>query len=488
MIIFLYGAVPLIFLALYLMARKLPLPEGMEETGISRELLKIAMLFYGRLRKNKGLLFLMPEAVRTNLKQLNNPGDFENLQTQYYIRKISLVIVLLNVGCILAMLMHLNILFSSHINEDGQLIRRSYGEGAYDAELIAESPDGEVIGEFNLPVEERRYTETETKRLFEDACEALPEAILGSNTSLDDVTEDLDLIEELEGYPFDIAWTVSDYEVMHYDGSLVKEAIPQEGRVVMLTADYSYGDVIYRQVLYANVRPRILTPYEMLIKSIDEKLRDAEEESPYEESITLPGKYQDTEIVWKEKTEDNSLILLVLMLVLSVFSYIAKDRELAKSVQDRSKALLSEYPQFVSKIVLYLGAGMTMRGVFELQARTYQKKRRARAPKSYLYEEILRSVRELAGGLPEAKVYERLGQRCGSQQYSRLCTLLSQNLKKGNNELLSILRNEADKAFSDRLDLVRKEGEEAGTKLLMPMVLMLLIVMVIIMIPAYMAF
>ena len=42
--------------------------------------------------------------------------------------------------------------------------------------------------------------------------------------------------------------------------------------------------------------------------------------------------------------------------------------------------------------------------------------------------------------------------------------------------------------LEERMDKVRKAGEEAGTKLLLPMVIMLVIVMVIIMIPAYMAF
>jgi hypothetical protein len=78
--------------------------------------------------------------------------------------------------------------------------------------------------------------------------------------------------------------------------------------------------------------------------------------------------------------------------------------------------------------------------------------------------------------------------RCASQQYTRLSTLLSQNLRKGNSSLLDVLNEEATKAFNERMDAARKLGEEAGTKLLLPMILMLVIVMVIIMIPAYMAF
>ncbi|WP_026517795.1 type II secretion system F family protein [Butyrivibrio sp. MC2021] len=488
MITILYGAVPALSVALWFLARKTTLPEEIDETGISRELLRMSLFLYKKLVGSKKFRFLEPEAVRTNLRQLNNPRDMGSLQTGYYIRKLSLVLLLANAGSILALLMHLSVVFSSNIDDEGRLLRRDYGEGSYDAELIAESPGGEVIGEFSLPVDERRYTASQAKNLFEEASEILPGAILGGNPSLDEVTEDLNLVEVLEGYPFEIDWTVEDYSVMHYDGSLNTEAIPAGGKPVMLTATFSYGDDAFQQVLYANVKPKTLTPYEQLMESINGKLKDADKESQYDESIPLPGSYGETEIIWKENTQDNSLMLLIMMLVLSVGSYVIKDRELSKQVRERSKALLSEYPQFVSKMVLYLGAGMTMRGAIEKQARNYQQKKRAGAPKSYLYEEILRSARELKSGVPETKVYESLGQRCGSQQYTRLCTLLSQNLKKGNSELLTLLRSEAEKAFSDRLDLVRKEGEEAGTRLLMPMVLMLLIVMVIIMIPAYMAF
>lgn len=473
---------------LWFFSRNIRLPEDMEETGISRELLKISLLIYKKISGSRRLLFLMPEAVRVNLRQLHNPRDFEGQKTRYYIRKISLVILLMNAGSILAILMSLSAGFSSNLDDEGRLLRKDYGEGSYEAVLVAEDEEGEVIGEFTLPVKERRYTTEEAKRLFDRACTELPEAILGENSSLDDVTSDLNLLESLPGYPFDISWTLEDYEVLHYDGTLIKEAIPAGGRVVRMTALYSYEDEAFEQVLYANIRPEILTPYQQLIKAINEKLQKANDESVNDESISLPDRYNDTQLVWKEKTTDNSMTLLILMLVLSAVSYVIKDRELQKQVQDRSKALLSEYPQFVSKMVLYLGAGMTMRGVFEKQATWYRQRRKAGYPRSFLYEEVQRSVRELASGVPEAKVYENLGMRCGSRQYARLCTLLSQNLKKGNSELLTFLREESEKAFSDRLDLVRKEGEEAGTRLLMPMILMLLIVMVIIMIPAYMAF
>ena len=150
--------------------------------------------------------------------------------------------------------------------------------------------------------------------------------------------------------------------------------------------------------------------------------------------------------------------------------------------------MLSDYPQMVSQLVLYMEAGMTMRNIFGKLSASYLREKKKGGPDRYLYEEILITNRELSSGTSELSAYEHFGIRCGGQQYARLCTLLSQNLKKGNRELLTLLREESKNAFLERMDRARKAGEEAGTKLLMPMILMLVIVMVIIMIPAYLAF
>ena len=178
----------------------------------------------------------------------------------------------------------------------------------------------------------------------------------------------------------------------------------------------------------------------------------------------------------------------MLTLIGSAASYVLKDKELKKAMEERSAQMLGDYPQFVSQIVLYMGAGMTMRNIFEKLGSGYVRKRDATGEKKYLYEEILRAGRELSAGASEGSVYEHFGLRCGGQQYTRLTTLLSQNLRKGNSELLKVLQEESKRAFDERMDRVRKAGEEAGTKLLLPMIIMLVIVMVIIMIPAYMAF
>ena len=50
-----------------------------------------------------------------------------------------------------------------------------------------------------------------------------------------------------------------------------------------------------------------------------------------------------------------------------------------------------------------------------------------------------------------------------------------------------ILKTEASQAFEERKARARRLGEEAGTKLLAPMFLMLAVVLVIVIVPAFMS-
>ena len=88
-------------------------------------------------------------------------------------------------------------------------------------------------------------------------------------------------------------------------------------------------------------------------------------------------------------------------------------------------------------------------------------------------------------GIGEALVYERFGNRTGLGEYIKLAGILSQNLKRGNPNFVIRLKTEADMAMKERVLQARKTGEEAQTKLLVPMIMMLGVVMVMIMIPAF---
>ena len=59
---------------------------------------------------------------------------------------------------------------------------------------------------------------------------------------------------------------------------------------------------------------------------------------------------------------------------------------------------------------------------------------------------------------------------------------------KGSRGLKDIFEQEEQAALEERKNLAKKLGEEAGTKLLGPMIVLLLIVMFMILVPAFMSF
>ena len=63
-----------------------------------------------------------------------------------------------------------------------------------------------------------------------------------------------------------------------------------------------------------------------------------------------------------------------------------------------------------------------------------------------------------------------------------------QNVKKGNSVLLERLKEETQLAILERKNKIKTAAEEAGTKLLVPMMLMLAVVMILIMVPALNSF
>ena len=105
-----------------------------------------------------------------------------------------------------------------------------------------------------------------------------------------------------------------------------------------------------------------------------------------------------------------------------------------------------------------------------------------------MYEELAYVCRQMKNGLPEKEGYELLAIRCNLSNYRKLTNLLLQHIQKGSNTILENLRKEAAKAMEEKKGRIQKKGEEMGTKLLFPMMIMLLIVMVFIMVPALFSF
>lgn len=418
------------------------------------------------------------------LKMLQPDQAVQSQIREYYLSQYSAVLTVVFLGVLVCLAAWVGA-HSSPLLADGSYLRRNpYGGGDILVELAAQVGDGaEEI--FQYRVEERKYTQAEAEALCEEAAELLPEAIRGQNESLEDVRYDLNLTAQLDGYPFEISWKSDSYSLVNTDGT-VDNAELQKGEVVTLTACIRYEEWYWEHQLHVQVNPAVYTDRERLRQRIEDLLHMQGQRTASAETMVLPDSIESERIVWREIVEDGSGYLLCMVLFAAGIMYWGKGRGLERQLERRRRELMLDYPEIVNKLALYMGAGMTIRNAFAKMGEDYKKQRKER--RRYVYEEILITCYELQSGRSEKEAYDHFGRRCQVQSYMKLSTLLSQNLRKGSNDLLYMLRQEVENAFSERKAMARKLGEEAGTKLLLPMMMMLCIVMVIIMIPAYFSF
>lgn len=336
-----------------------------------------------------------------------------------------------------------------------------------------------------LQVFPQKYSDRELKELCDRMWAELEEKLIGGNSSLDYVTEDLFFPERVEPYPFVIRWESSERELLTSRGQ-IGEQIPKEGKLVQIQAHIKEegGKFEEERVFYAELFPS--QDKEKFWRRLEQRLTQIEAESRSQSSYFLPERFEGKEIQFYEKKNSKSRAVFLLAVIASAFLYVHQRQEQNKREKERAADMEREYPKMVSRITMLIGAGMTISAAFRKIAADYERKRQE--GKNPLYEEFLITCREMEAGISERVAYQNMGIRCGLPCVVRFTGLLAQHMKSGAGGLKKALQDETDQALKDRRERARRLGEEAGTKLLFPMILMLILIMLIITIPAFTSF
>ena len=369
-------------------------------------------------------------------------------------------------------------------NETGQKIlqRNPHGQGDSSAQLRASI--GENEEEFSVTVSEQEYTEEELDAVFQEASEDLEKLILGENESLDEVRDDLELISEIPETGISVSWEIDNYEVMDLQGNLISENLTDDGTLVKLSASLLYGERQAVHEFYAKVYPTMISRAERQMSDLKEEIARADEETAAEDHLVLPDQINGERVEWSYTADTRAFAILILGAGTAAMICLSKDQSGKEEEKRRIRQMKTDYPQIINKFNLYIGAGMTIRRAWSCIADDYEKKRE-RYGKRVAYEEMIYTLHEIQGGAPEGECYEKYGNRCGISRYRKFGTMLSQNLRKGSRGITDLLEREAEEAFEDRKNMAKKLGEEAGTKLMIPMFIMLAVVFVIVTVPAF---
>ena len=244
-----------------------------------------------------------------------------------------------------------------------------------------------------------------------------------------------------------------------------------------------YHSAPYR--IYVGIVPRALSRYESLLLQLQQAITTEDEGSLGENMLSLPTEIDGQRIYYSEH-EDRSYLLLPLLGVIAAMAIYMRQGQARRTEKKQREALLMlDYSELVSKLMVYIGAGLTVRNALETISQHFDALiARGIKEDRPLYQELRTMVIQFRRNMPESEIYLSFGRRVNLKPYTKLVSLIEQNRMNGARNLRAMLELEMEDAFEQRKTTARRLGEEAGTKLLLPLFIMLGIVMIIVIVPA----
>lgn len=372
---------------------------------------------------------------------------------------------------------------------DGKVMKAQPGEGDRTVEFTlgieSETEDTELP--YEVLVAERRLSKTELEKVFTEAKKELDTAFLNGNDSLDHITENVVMRQSLADGLVEAVWQLDNYDVVSSEGKIDEAYVEKRGTLISAEVELTCQEIVQMYSFTFCVYPRDKTVTEQVLDQLKQQVTNEETTHGEDEVLELPDSVADYQLSWKPKATSTSYSLLMLGIVAAIAVAIAKRTDQMRQQEERQRRLLRDYPDIVSQLALLTGAGMTGRAAVEKMVTAYRKSVDKVGKRRDAYEELCITYRELQDGVGEQRAYEHWAARCGVQEYRRLISLLTQNLNKGSSGLAQLLEQEVAWAYTNRRNLAKQYGEEASTKLMLPMLLMLGVVLAILMIPAAMS-
>lgn len=373
------------------------------------------------------------------------------------------------------------------VDESASLLRGEPGEGEKEIELELTVPELKETVSYQLSLSEREYGSKEREELFAQAKKEIEAHFAAEGETMDHITRPVFLPTVVQEGLVEVEWSFGDSGVIVEDGSIDPLKVDEDGTLVQVCALLRYKEYECLYEFPVWVYPMEIEGVKDLMSELEAYFERKEQQGAKEAKVILPKELKGYVLRWSDKKSHTPFLILGLgVFSLFLIPWYLREKE-AKQRQERRLQLEMEYPEMLTEFSLLLGAGMTVRTVWGKLAASYQKQLgEGRRKRSELYEQMKLTYRCIQDGAGEVSAYEGFAERCGTACYRRFTMLLTQYLQKGAGGLTETLELEAAQAFEERKNLAKRRGEEAGTKLLFPMLMMLFVVIAIMLIPACM--
>lgn len=370
---------------------------------------------------------------------------------------------------------------------EGYLERGDYGDDPIVYDFLVEGLGEEPL-DCQVEIHPVQYGEEEAEPVFDQIIRRLPDMIKGENESMSAVRSDLELPSDFPEYGVQISWKSENPDILDSFGRIRTDHCPEEGEAVILKAKLAHGTYERETAFPIRVYPPVFTAEEKLSDMLRQRIQKEDYKNVTKKEVVLPQKFEGKQLSYREKQNKDYRLFLALGPLAAWLLYAREKKGEEEKKKDRNQKLLLDYADVVYQLMVFIGAGLTVGQAWERIVLNYKnRKKERRCQEQPAYEEMAAALREMQCGQPEGKAIMEFGKRCGLSSYLKLTTLLEQNRRTGTKNLQQILEQEMIAAWEQQKNVARRMGEEAGTKLLLPLFLMLFVVMVLVMVPAMMA-
>ena len=404
------------------------------------------------------------------LKKIYTKDQVHKESYKYFVKKVSVSIVCFTGVIVFALLF--TVIDNASEDEFLKTIKRPE---SMPAEYDIEMNDTKQSEKVHVTVAPVKYRKKEIYKKFEVSYDSIIKVMLGKNESLDKVKEKLFFPDVYDKEDINLEWNSSSPEIIDYDGNVY---CTDEERDVIVYLNMNFQGVERDYEIPVKVlKKEFYTSEERLQKIIDSQ-------DVYKSEVRLPEQINGKKVMFEKNNSEGSIPFLMIAIVAAIILFFLKDKDIDNQVRDRDRQLEMDYSEVVSKIMMLNNAGMSTHMAFKRIIDDYDKRGKE---KRYVYEEMRLCENKINSGCSEAEAYGVFGRRCGLQCYIKLGSILAQSVTKGTKGTGKLLAAEVSEALENKKNIARKNGEEAGTKMLFPMVIMLMVAIVMIVVPAFMS-
>ncbi len=201
------------------------------------------------------------------------------------------------------------------------------------------------------------------------------------------------------------------------------------------------------------------------------------------EKILLPSSLEDgTPIFWKEKKQNPMIVIGIGFFLVLILLYFSRFDDLKKKEKKARESIIQELPEFINKLVLLLNGGMIVHNALGKIVFDYKKTRQSQ--NNYFYEQMAQVMERVEKtNTPLRHELTKFAKRSQVHQLIRVVNTISDNLEKGV-QLSQKLQRENEALWYARKKQSEEKGRIAESKLTIPLMILLLVLVMITIAPA----